>query len=232
MTNTIQTPIDTATEAEEFLHLDPADIIIGSNVRTDLRDTKGVPQVDQGARRAGGRDRLPQRRRAVRPAARPAPHRHRRRGRHPNRAHPGPRRPLARRGRPDRGPDGGEHPPRRDARDRDRCGRRAVGPDRCKRRADRQADLHRPPDRERRSGGHQGRPDTQPAGVRRPDSRRGRDLRRVRARPRRRRAPGARRTTRWGDSVEHVAQKLRDEAAERRPTQPKSSGCAPRACRS
>lgn len=41
MTDTIQTPIDTpaggATEAEEFLHLDPADIIIGSNVRTDLR---------------------------------------------------------------------------------------------------------------------------------------------------------------------------------------------------
>ncbi|KRF12503.1 hypothetical protein ASH02_13065 [Nocardioides sp. Soil796] len=39
MTDTIQTPIDTlAREAtEEFLHLDPADIIIGSNVRTDLR---------------------------------------------------------------------------------------------------------------------------------------------------------------------------------------------------
>ena len=41
MTDTIQTPIDTpageATEAEEFLHLDPAAIIIGSNVRTDLR---------------------------------------------------------------------------------------------------------------------------------------------------------------------------------------------------
>ena len=41
MTDTIQTPADTAadeaTEAEEFLHLDPADIIIGTNVRTDLR---------------------------------------------------------------------------------------------------------------------------------------------------------------------------------------------------
>ena len=37
MTDTIQTPTDTATEAEEFLHLDPADIIIGTNVRTDLR---------------------------------------------------------------------------------------------------------------------------------------------------------------------------------------------------
>ena len=42
MTDTIQTPIDTpageATGAVEFLHLDPADIIIGSNVRTDLRE--------------------------------------------------------------------------------------------------------------------------------------------------------------------------------------------------
>lgn len=44
MTDTIQTPADTATDeatetvaAEEFLHLDPADIIIGTNVRTDLR---------------------------------------------------------------------------------------------------------------------------------------------------------------------------------------------------
>ena len=41
MTNTIQTPTDTATEGEEFLHLDPADIIIGTNVRADLPDTKG-----------------------------------------------------------------------------------------------------------------------------------------------------------------------------------------------
>jgi ParB family chromosome partitioning protein len=44
MTDTIQTPADTATDeatdavqAEEFLYLDPADIIIGTNVRTDLR---------------------------------------------------------------------------------------------------------------------------------------------------------------------------------------------------
>ncbi|KRF20139.1 hypothetical protein ASG90_19505 [Nocardioides sp. Soil797] len=44
MTDTIQTPADTAADeatepvqAEEFLHLDPADIIIGTNVRTDLR---------------------------------------------------------------------------------------------------------------------------------------------------------------------------------------------------
>src|SRR3546814_6292918 len=48
MTDTIQTDaVTTADEgtegtegtapAEEFLHLDPADIIIGSNVRTDLR---------------------------------------------------------------------------------------------------------------------------------------------------------------------------------------------------
>jgi ParB family chromosome partitioning protein len=42
MTDTIQTTptadsVHAATEAEEFLHLDPADIIIGSNVRTDLR---------------------------------------------------------------------------------------------------------------------------------------------------------------------------------------------------
>ena len=44
MTDTIQTPADTATDeatetvaAEEFLHLDPADIIIGTNVRNDLR---------------------------------------------------------------------------------------------------------------------------------------------------------------------------------------------------
>jgi len=47
MTDTIQTPADTAdtaadeatetVQAEEFLHLDPADIIIGTNVRTDLR---------------------------------------------------------------------------------------------------------------------------------------------------------------------------------------------------
>jgi hypothetical protein len=36
--------------------------------------------------------------------------------------------PPARRRRPDRGTDGREHPPRRDARDRDRRGRRAVGP--------------------------------------------------------------------------------------------------------
>jgi len=37
MSQTIKTPTDTATEAEEFLHLDPADITIGTNVRTDLR---------------------------------------------------------------------------------------------------------------------------------------------------------------------------------------------------
>ncbi|GAA1149722.1 ParB/RepB/Spo0J family partition protein [Nocardioides aquiterrae] len=44
MTDTIQTPADTAADeattavkAEEFAHLDPADIIIGTNVRTDLR---------------------------------------------------------------------------------------------------------------------------------------------------------------------------------------------------
>jgi len=44
MSDTIQTPADTTTdeatsaaETEEFLHLDPADIIIGINVRTDLR---------------------------------------------------------------------------------------------------------------------------------------------------------------------------------------------------
>jgi ParB family transcriptional regulator, chromosome partitioning protein len=37
VTDTSQTPADTATEAEEILHIDPADIIIGSNVRTDLR---------------------------------------------------------------------------------------------------------------------------------------------------------------------------------------------------
>jgi len=37
MSQTIKTPTDTATEAEEFLHLDPADIIIGTNVRTDMR---------------------------------------------------------------------------------------------------------------------------------------------------------------------------------------------------
>ncbi|HEY1117960.1 MAG TPA: ParB/RepB/Spo0J family partition protein, partial [Acidimicrobiales bacterium] len=44
MTDTIQTPAATATDeaseavqAEEFLYLDPADIIIGTNVRTDLR---------------------------------------------------------------------------------------------------------------------------------------------------------------------------------------------------
>ena len=44
MTDTIQTPADTATDeaseavqAEEFLYLDPAEIIIGTNVRTDLR---------------------------------------------------------------------------------------------------------------------------------------------------------------------------------------------------
>ncbi|MAY97759.1 MAG: nuclease, partial [Nocardioides sp.] len=47
MTHTIQTPADTAADeateaaepvqAEEFLYLDPAEIIIGSNVRTDLR---------------------------------------------------------------------------------------------------------------------------------------------------------------------------------------------------
>ncbi|MEV5003823.1 ParB/RepB/Spo0J family partition protein [Nocardioides sp. LML1-1-1.1] len=44
MTDTIQTPADTtadeatsAAETEEFVHLDPADIIIGTNVRTDLR---------------------------------------------------------------------------------------------------------------------------------------------------------------------------------------------------
>ncbi|KQY64599.1 ParB N-terminal domain-containing protein [Nocardioides sp. KIGAM211] len=43
MTDTIQTDAVTTTEgtdaapAEEFLHLDPADIIIGTNVRTDLR---------------------------------------------------------------------------------------------------------------------------------------------------------------------------------------------------
>lgn len=44
MTDTIQTPTDTAADeatevvqVEEFLYLDPADIIIGTNVRTDLR---------------------------------------------------------------------------------------------------------------------------------------------------------------------------------------------------
>ena len=37
MSQTIETPTDTATEVEEFLHLNPADIIIGTNVRTDLR---------------------------------------------------------------------------------------------------------------------------------------------------------------------------------------------------
>ena len=44
MTDTIQAPADTTTDeateavqAEEFLHLDPAAIIIGTNVRTDLR---------------------------------------------------------------------------------------------------------------------------------------------------------------------------------------------------
>ena len=44
MTDPIQTPADTAADeatevvqAEEFLYLDPADIIIGTNVRTDLR---------------------------------------------------------------------------------------------------------------------------------------------------------------------------------------------------
>ena len=44
MTDTIQTPADTAADAatevvqaEEFLYLDPAAIIIGTNVRTDLR---------------------------------------------------------------------------------------------------------------------------------------------------------------------------------------------------
>ncbi|QSR24119.1 nuclease [Nocardioides aromaticivorans] len=44
MTDTIQTPADPAADeatevvqAEEFLYLDPADIIIGTNVRTDLR---------------------------------------------------------------------------------------------------------------------------------------------------------------------------------------------------
>jgi ParB family chromosome partitioning protein len=44
MTDTIQTPADTAAveaseavQAEEFLYLDPAEIIIGTNVRTDLR---------------------------------------------------------------------------------------------------------------------------------------------------------------------------------------------------
>ena len=44
MTETIQTDADTPTKeateaapAEEFLYLDPADIVIGTNVRTDLR---------------------------------------------------------------------------------------------------------------------------------------------------------------------------------------------------
>ena len=37
MTDTIQIPSETAAEGEEFLHLDPGDIIIGTNVRTDLR---------------------------------------------------------------------------------------------------------------------------------------------------------------------------------------------------
>ena len=44
MTDTIQTPADTpadeaaeVVQAEEFLYLDPADIIIGTNVRADLR---------------------------------------------------------------------------------------------------------------------------------------------------------------------------------------------------
>ena len=56
---------------------------------------------------------------------------------------------------------------------------------------DRQAALRPPPHRQRRDRGHQGRPVPQPARLRRPDPRRGRDLRGVRARPRRRRAPGA-----------------------------------------
>ena len=44
MTDTIQAPADTAADAategvqaEEFLYLDPAAIIVGTNVRTDLR---------------------------------------------------------------------------------------------------------------------------------------------------------------------------------------------------
>jgi ParB family chromosome partitioning protein len=44
MSQTIETPTDTATqtatEAEELLYLDPKDIIIGTNVRTDLRADK------------------------------------------------------------------------------------------------------------------------------------------------------------------------------------------------
>jgi len=40
MTDTIETPATEATEVEEFLHLDPATIIIGMNVRTDLPDAK------------------------------------------------------------------------------------------------------------------------------------------------------------------------------------------------
>lgn len=46
MTDTIQAPADTATDeateavqAEEFAYLDPAAIIIGTNVRADLRPT-------------------------------------------------------------------------------------------------------------------------------------------------------------------------------------------------
>ncbi|WP_248580887.1 ParB/RepB/Spo0J family partition protein [Nocardioides sp. InS609-2] len=37
MTDTIQTPTETANEADGFVHIDPAAIIIGTNVRTDLR---------------------------------------------------------------------------------------------------------------------------------------------------------------------------------------------------
>lgn len=35
MSDTIQAPVE-ATATEEFLHLDPASILIGSNVRNDL----------------------------------------------------------------------------------------------------------------------------------------------------------------------------------------------------
>jgi hypothetical protein len=60
MTDTIQTPtadsFDAATEAsqtEEFLQLDPADIIIGSNVRTNLRpDHQEFRMPDRGSRDA------------------------------------------------------------------------------------------------------------------------------------------------------------------------------------
>lgn len=124
MTDTIQTPAATATDeaskavqAEEFLYLDPVEIIIGTNVRTDLRadhkefrksiKERGVLEAVTVYRNEDGQYVLLRGQRRNRP---------RRRGRHPHRVDPCPRRPPARRRRPDRGPDGREHPPRRDAR--------------------------------------------------------------------------------------------------------------------